>query len=249
VEFIKDTLIIIILFLLLHNIPKAQDITFSPQTDTLLVQDGCTGAVIICSLSSGNAQDTIIISPVFNTALLFHNNSRQWQYTDKCYFLVQDSSGQYDYELWYFPQGVLPYFQQVPFDSSFEAWDEHFLLTLIVKSQGLPVDSLSQQCKAEFGLAIPEDPGPLPETVQLYPNYPNPFNATTTITYFLPTTAQVNISVYNIAGQFVVNLIRQKQAAGNHFIKWDTDELNSGVYFIHLETGNFKSVQKSILVK
>ena len=205
--------------------------------------------MIVCTLSASNAQDSITISPGFNTSLLFHNNSGQWQYTEQCYFLVQDSSDQYDYELWYFPQGALPYFQQIPFDSSFEAWDEYFLLTLIVNSQGLPVDSLSQQCKAEFGLAIPEYPDPLPETVHLYPNYPNPFNTATTINYFLPTSAQVNISVYNIAGQFVANLSSEKQSAGNYFIKWDADQLNSGVYFIHLESGNFRSVQKCILVK
>ncbi len=227
----------------------AQNIIFTPETDTLLVQDGCTGAVIICILSSSNAQDSIIISPGFNTSLLYHNNSGQWQYTDQCYFLLQDSSDQYDYELWYLPQGVLPYFQQVTFDSSFETWDEHFLLTLVVKSQGIPVDSLSQQCRAEFGLAIPNDPDPLPATVQLFPNYPNPFNATTTIAYYLPAGAEVNLSIYNIAGQLMTNLIREKKVTGDHFIKWDASQYNSGVYFIHLESGNFRSVQKCILVK
>jgi len=247
--FAKVALICLLFSLLILNTLTAQNITFFPQTDTLLVQDGCTGAVIVCSLSASNAQDSIIISPGFNTSLLFHNNSGQWQYTEQCYFLVQDSSDQYDYELWYIPQGVLPYFQQVPFDSSFEAWDEYFLLTLIVNSQGLPVDSLSQQCKAEFGLAIPEDPGPLPETVHLYPNYPNPFNASTNISYYLPFSAEVNISIHNITGQLIKRLVREKQGAGNHFIKWDADQLNSGVYFIHLESGNFRSVQKCILVK
>jgi hypothetical protein len=249
VRFIRVDFISLFFSLSFLDVLQAQNITFSPESDTILVVDGCSGSIIRCSLNSDNTLDSIIISPGFNSFLLAYNNSGQWQDIDKCYFLVQDTSDQYDYELWYTPQGVLPYFQQVPFDSSFETLARHFFLTLVVKSQENAVDSLSQQFKTEYGLGIPDDQKILPATVQLYPNYPNPFNATTTIPYYLPGSAIVDVLIYNISGQLMTSLIRAKQTTGNYSVKWNANQLSLGIYFIYLEIDNFRIVQKCILAK
>lgn len=248
-RFVRVTFISLLFSLPLLNALHAQNITFSPESDTILVRDDCSAPIIICTLKSANTLDSIIISPGFSSSLLTYNNSGQWQFIDKCYFLVQDISDQYNYELWYIPQGLLPYFQQIPFDSSFETWERHFLLTLVVKSQGNPIDSLNQQFKAEYGLGIPDDQKVLPATARLYLNYPNPFNATTTISYYLPGSAMVDVSIYNISGQIITNLIGEKQVAGNYSVKWNASRLSSGIYFIHLKSDNFRFVQKCILAK
>ena len=88
-----------------------------------------------------------------------------------------------------------------------------------------------------------------PETFKLFPNYPNPFNPRTIISYELPITNDVEVNIYNLRGQKVVNLISEKQNAGNHHVEWDASQYSSGVYFLILEADNFKASQKMLLVK
>ena len=85
-------------------------------------------------------------------------------------------------------------------------------------------------------------------------NYPNPFNPSTTIEYSIPKYSDVNISVYNILGQKVVNLVSQKQKQGNYSVTWNgkdsfNNNVHSGIYFYHLKTDNFNEIRKMILLK
>lgn len=74
---------------------------------------------------------------------------------------------------------------------------------------------------------------------ELAQNYPNPFNPQTTITYHLPQTAEVELSVYNILGQKVRVLVSGHQSAGSHSVIWDGrntagQRVPSGIYFYRL---------------
>ncbi len=94
----------------------------------------------------------------------------------------------------------------------------------------------------------------LPEVFVLHPNYPNPFNPITTISYELPYTSDVSVAIYNLKGQFVEQILNGQQAPGKHFIKWHANHLPSGVYIykIHAlsEQGNeFISMKKMSLMK
>ncbi len=85
-------------------------------------------------------------------------------------------------------------------------------------------------------------------------NYPNPFNPSTTISYELPKQTVVKIKVYDILGNEVTTLVdNKKQAAGYHSIQFNADNndmhLSSGVYLYRLETENFASVKKMLLLK
>ena len=84
---------------------------------------------------------------------------------------------------------------------------------------------------------------------KLYANYPNPFNPTTTITYELPATTYIDLSIYNILGQKMVTLISGIQTAGYHLIEWDASQLSGGTYFIKLDAGEFTQIRKSVLLK
>lgn len=70
-----------------------------------------------------------------------------------------------------------------------------------------------------------------PEAFSLDPNYPNPFNPSTTIRYRLPVSMRVNVTVFNILGQRIATLADELQPAGSHTLRWDASRLASGLYF------------------
>ncbi len=83
----------------------------------------------------------------------------------------------------------------------------------------------------------------------LYQNYPNPFNPVTTIKFSLPENLNVKVTIYDILGRKIKELINQKLDAGIHSIEFDATELTSGVYFYKIDTGKFSDVKKMILMK
>ncbi len=83
----------------------------------------------------------------------------------------------------------------------------------------------------------------------LYPAYPNPFNATLTIRFNLPHSSRVDLTVYNILGQKVVDLIHTLRPAGNQRILWQAVAFASGIYFVHIQAGGFAATRKVILIK
>jgi hypothetical protein len=96
----------------------------------------------------------------------------------------------------------------------------------------------------------------IPETVHLGQNYPNPFNPVTIIEFYLPKTSDVRIDVYNLAGQKLQTLLSEKISAGSHQVKFNAQNLSSGVYLYRIEvadparrTGEFQDVKKMILLR
>ncbi len=88
----------------------------------------------------------------------------------------------------------------------------------------------------------------------LHQNYPNPFNPTTTIKYSLPQAETVTLTIYNMLGQKVRDLVNLKQQAGNYSIVWDATDQNritvpTGVYFYRIEAGSFAKTNKMTLMK
>lgn len=93
-----------------------------------------------------------------------------------------------------------------------------------------------------------ENPSVL-DNFNLEQNFPNPFNPTTTIRFTLSEKSLVNLSVYNILGQKVSELINSELISGQHSIMFNGNELASGVYFYRLQTGEFNVTKKMILLK
>ncbi|MFC1725383.1 T9SS type A sorting domain-containing protein [candidate division KSB1 bacterium] len=93
-----------------------------------------------------------------------------------------------------------------------------------------------------------------PESVDLIQNYPNPFNLETTIKYALPKGHDVSLKIYNILGQEVRTLIKERIQAGYHSIIWDGRNedgvrVNSGVYLYKITIGAFTETKRMILLK
>ncbi len=93
----------------------------------------------------------------------------------------------------------------------------------------------------------------LPNQFVVHPNYPNPFNPTTTLRYELPDKAQVSIEVYNITGQRIVQLVNESQSAGYHSVVFDAGTLSSGVYLYRFNAKStnqtFTKTGKMMLIK
>jgi hypothetical protein len=94
----------------------------------------------------------------------------------------------------------------------------------------------------------------LPTTIQLSPNYPNPFNPSTTIEYAIPAEMNVELVVYNMLGQKLKVLHSGTQKAGYHRLQWDgTNEygssMASGIYIYRLKTEEKVLIRKMILMK
>jgi hypothetical protein len=89
----------------------------------------------------------------------------------------------------------------------------------------------------------------LPQTFILNQNYPNPFNPSTTISYQLPKTSEVELSIYNLLGQKVTTLVSKKQTAGSYQVTWDASGFASGIYYCKLQAKSFCQTRKLILLK
>jgi hypothetical protein len=89
----------------------------------------------------------------------------------------------------------------------------------------------------------------LPLTTNLFPNYPNPFNPSTTIRYQLSLQSDVSLEIYNIIGRRVRTLVNKQQQAGIYSVVLNGSNLSSGTYFIKIEAGDFSKIQKMTLIK
>ncbi len=80
-------------------------------------------------------------------------------------------------------------------------------------------------------------------------NYPNPFNPSTTINYSVKNSGAVNISVYNLMGQKVAELVNETKSAGSYNVTWNASEVSSGMYYYRLEAGGQSLTRKMTLIK
>jgi len=96
--------------------------------------------------------------------------------------------------------------------------------------------------------------GPEIFTNKLFQNYPNPFNPTTTIEFSVAKTEPVEITIYNVKGQRVRQLVNQSKQPGLHQVTWDgtndrSYHVASGVYFYRIRIGSFSEVKKMVVLK
>jgi len=94
----------------------------------------------------------------------------------------------------------------------------------------------------------------IPISFALHQNFPNPFNPITTLRYDLPENNFVMLTVYDMLGREVTQLVNTKQKAGFKSIKWDaTDsigkQVSAGVYLYRIEAGEFVQTKKMVLLK
>ena len=108
--------------------------------------------------------------------------------------------------------------------------------------------------QASIETAVAEAEGIVPEKFALAQNFPNPFNASTTIAFQLALPSQVELSIYSISGQRVRTLISDSLPAGHHRLQWDGhndrgEPVASGAYLYQLLAGDFAATRQLMLLK
>jgi DNA-binding beta-propeller fold protein YncE len=90
---------------------------------------------------------------------------------------------------------------------------------------------------------------PAPDKYCLARNYPNPFNASTTIEYDLSIPAEVSINIYDIRGGKVTTLLRELQLSGSHKAVWDAGSFASGIYYYRICADGYSETGRMTLLK
>lgn len=88
-----------------------------------------------------------------------------------------------------------------------------------------------------------------PDNFELSQNYPNPFNPTTKITYSVPVDGFVNLAIYNVLGEKVADLVNTNVKAGSYEVTFDATNFASGMYLYRMESGDFVSIKKMMILK
>ncbi|MEQ9265111.1 MAG: T9SS type A sorting domain-containing protein [Balneolaceae bacterium] len=97
--------------------------------------------------------------------------------------------------------------------------------------------------------AVSNEPDNTPLSFGLEQNYPNPFNPSTTINYTIAKSGQVSLSVYNLMGQKVAELVNEVKGEGSYNVSWNAAGAASGMYYYRLEAAGQTLTRKMTLIK
>jgi len=119
---------------------------------------------------------------------------------------------------------------------------EYYVCATYTNGVSAPSNTVTVLLNSDHDIVVRPEP-------ELVGNYPNPFNPTTTIAFYLPREGRVVIEVYNTKGQKVTTLIDDVRGAGGHKVVWNGYGVSSGVYFYRMVSGEYIAVQKMLLLK
>lgn len=94
----------------------------------------------------------------------------------------------------------------------------------------------------------------VPDKILIYPNYPNPFNSSTTIKYEIERSGYVQLIIYDLSGKAVKTLVDTYQVGRSYNLKWDGkneagEDISSGIYFIILKVETKHKIIKAMLIR
>ncbi len=89
----------------------------------------------------------------------------------------------------------------------------------------------------------------IPSEIRLLPNYPNPFNPSTTIAFDIPLAGSVSLTAFDLLGRHVATLVNGHLQPGRYTTTWDATGMPSGVYVCRLQAGGFEQTRKLLLAK
>ncbi|MFH1862579.1 MAG: T9SS type A sorting domain-containing protein, partial [bacterium] len=178
------------------------------------------------SFNSANTHYVDIITAASGSDLLFVD-------ADTCYGVAQDTPNRKTVGLSFELGGL---------SGNNPSSSQRILLRNILRFFTGPVSELAgQDFFAENALSA--------EEYEFKTVYPNPFNPTTTLTFTLPTAAQVTLEVFDVKGRSVGAYNYSPLPSGTHQITFDGSGLPSGIYFARLQAGEHTAVQKLVLMK
>jgi hypothetical protein len=116
--------------------------------------------------------------------------------------------------------------------------------------EGANMGALGEGC----GPILSTEKDIIPLQYVLHQNYPNPFNPVTTLRYDLPNNDLVKITIYDMMGRIVNNLVSNQQNTGYKSIQWDAtndagQSVSAGLYLYTIDAGQFRQTKKMVLLK
>ena len=93
------------------------------------------------------------------------------------------------------------------------------------------------------------DPPEQPKEFSLSQNYPNPFNPTTNIGFRIANFGFVSLKVFDVLGREVATLVNEEKQPGEYDVEFNASHLSSGIYFYKLQTENYSSIKKMLMIK
>ncbi len=146
----------------------------------------------------------------------------------------------------YAPYGDYTYIVYTGDYDSGEIDDSSSFSFTVYSDRGVPMGINEWQAKLDFGVGTSQA---LVGDYELAENYPNPFNAQTTISYSLPEAENISLEIYNLAGQKVATLVDGYEQAGEHRAVWDASNYSSGIYFYKLTAADKIFTKRMTLLK
>jgi endo-1,4-beta-xylanase len=89
----------------------------------------------------------------------------------------------------------------------------------------------------------------VPQEFRLYNNYPNPFNPSTQIRYYVPETVDVTLKVYDMLGRHIRTMVDERQMPGQYTVTFNANNLSSGIYMYRLQAGSFVEIKRMTYIK
>jgi Zn-dependent metalloprotease/PKD repeat protein len=124
-----------------------------------------------------------------------------------------------------------------------------FTITLNVTDGGGLSGTATGQVDVSAGAVSAEPGAELPRTVALHQNHPNPFNPATVLRFDLPAALEADLTVFDMLGRPVSRLISRTMEAGTHEVRFEADNLPSGVYLARLKAGETVQTRKMLLMR
>ena len=116
--------------------------------------------------------------------------------------------------------------------------------------RGIEVNSLTMYRSGEYTLTnLSNKDYILPDNYTLEQNYPNPFNPSTNINFSIPYLSLVSISIFNIRGELIEELVNNIYEPGNYITRFNAAKYSSGIYFYRLQADNSVYTKKFIIIK
>jgi hypothetical protein len=164
-----------------------------------------------------------------------------------------DADGYVTNYVWASGDGTVLKGVQSKFDHVYTVAGVYFAALAVEDNDGLRSipDSIKVTVLPNTGV---EEDARVPRVLALHPNYPNPFNGGTMISYSLDRTMHVRLTIFSVTGVEVARLVDDPETAGVHMIGWDARnregrELASGMYICRLETPEAIKVRKLLLLR
>lgn len=146
------------------------------------------------------------------------------------HYFTLNADAAYDIKV-YFPNGET---------MTFESYPE---LSNVIPSQ------IGNLLTVHMGVSVTPEPPEMISDFRLDGAFPNPFNPETVIHYSLPNAGHVRLSVYDLLGRQVADLVNGMGTGGAHTLTWNAARLPAGMYFIELSAGSNRAISKVLLMK